>query len=127
VRSLTEGTPGTEGPPSTDNKGRYRISGLSADRYFVAAECDESLPVQRPLSKDWAAPRESWLPVFYPDSPDRSGAIFAGKDVGNRDWRFGISRDFEAKPNNGCVECGIQICLKAHRLSTIGGLLYGYL
>jgi hypothetical protein len=58
----------------TDDQGHYRISGLQAGRYFVTTVCNESLPVRTSLSKDWAEPRESWEPVFYPDSSGRFGA-----------------------------------------------------
>lgn len=58
----------------TDDKGEYRIDDLPAGRYFVLANCPESIPVQRPLSKDWNEPQESWLPVFFPDGQERSGA-----------------------------------------------------
>lgn len=75
---------------TTDDRGRYRILGLSADRYFVAVECNESLPVRRPLSQDWAEPRESWLPVFYPDSPERSAAaalrLMPGAEISGIDF-----------------------------------------
>ncbi|MGC9999781.1 MAG: carboxypeptidase-like regulatory domain-containing protein [Bryobacteraceae bacterium] len=79
----------------TDDQGEFRLAGLTADRYLVHAQCQESLPVERLLGPSGSRPeepRESWLPVFYPDSPAASGAtvlsVMPGTELQNIEFRL---------------------------------------
>lgn len=79
----------------TDDKGEFRLDAMPADRYLLHAQCQESLPVERLLgpSASWPEePRESWLPVFYPDSPSATGAtvlsIMPGTELQNIEFKL---------------------------------------
>ena len=79
----------------TDDKGEFRIAGLTADRYLIHAQCQESLPVERLLGPSGSRPeepRESWLPVFYPNSPAASGAtvlsVMPGTELQNIEFKL---------------------------------------
>ena len=79
----------------TDDQGEFRIAGLTADRYLIHAQCQEPLPVERQLSSSGSRPeepRESWLPVFYPDSPAASGAtllsVMPGIELSNIEFKL---------------------------------------
>ncbi|MGD0578292.1 MAG: carboxypeptidase-like regulatory domain-containing protein [Bryobacteraceae bacterium] len=79
----------------TDDQGEFRIAGLTPDRYLLYAQCQESLPVERPLAPADSRseePAESWLPVFYPDSPAAAGAtmlsVLPGTDLQNIEFKL---------------------------------------
>jgi hypothetical protein len=84
-----------QGGVHTDDQGEFRLAGLTADRYLVHAQCQEPLPVERllgPSGSRLQEPRESWLPVFYPDSPAASGAtvlsVMPGTELQNIEFRL---------------------------------------
>ncbi len=83
------------GGVQTDDQGEFRISGMTADRYLIHAHCRESLPVERllgPTDSRPEEPRESWLPVFYPNSPSAAGAtvlsVTPGTELRNIEFRL---------------------------------------
>ena len=83
------------GGAQTDDQGEYRLTGLTPDRYLVHAQCTDSLPVERllaPASSQPEEPAESWLPVFYPNSPAAAGAtmlsVLPGTDLPNVDFKM---------------------------------------
>ena len=84
-----------QGGVQTNDQGEFRLPVLTADRYLVHAQCQESLPVERllgPSGSRLEEPRESWLPVFYPDSPAASGAtvlsVMPGTELQNIEFRL---------------------------------------
>ena len=68
----------TESTAYTNDLGEYRWPGLAPGKYYIYAENVESLP---PAS----APKEAYVPAYYPDATDTTGAvpldIAAGADV----------------------------------------------
>jgi carboxypeptidase family protein len=65
-------------PASTNDIGEYRLAGLAPGRYYIYAEYSGPLP-------PGSAPREEYVPVYYPGSTDVAGAapleVAAGSQV----------------------------------------------
>ncbi len=79
----------------TDDQGEFHLAHLSADRYVLHAQCPESLPVERllgPYDSRHEEPRESWLPVFYPNSTTVAGAtmlsVAPGAELQNIEFKL---------------------------------------
>jgi hypothetical protein len=93
--NANQGTYVQKNGTSTNDKGEYKFDALTADRYLVYVRCQQSLPVERPLSvwrPEMNEPAESWLPVFYPDSPVLEGAqwltVLPGTDLSGIDFHL---------------------------------------
>ncbi len=103
------------GSASTNDKGEYKLDLLTADRYVVYARCQEWLPVERPLAvwrPELIEPRESWLPVFYPDSPSPEGAqwvtVLPGSELAGIDFHLRATSVTTVSGTIGGIPAGIQ-------------------
>jgi hypothetical protein len=65
-RVLPESYPGE---PTTDDRGRYRISDLTPGRYLLAASAAGD------VSSGGAPQNAGYAPIYYPNSPDLSAAV----------------------------------------------------
>ncbi len=79
----------------TDAHGAYRLKNLSADHYFISADCHKLLPGEHldrgSTSTDWRR-RVSWLSVLYPGTRDLQDAtaitVFPGAKISGVDFHL---------------------------------------
>jgi hypothetical protein len=80
---------------SSDDRGEYRIYGLTQGHYYVSVQCNATVPVAHPFVRrgsDVDVPQQRYATEFYPDSPDFSSAarmlVAAGADVRGIDFHL---------------------------------------
>ena len=79
----------------SDNRGEYRISGLSKGHYYVSVQCNGTLPVAHGFVRrgsDADIPKQRYATEFYPDTPDLPSAarvmVAAGTDLREIDFHL---------------------------------------
>jgi hypothetical protein len=63
---------------TTNARGVFHIDSVAPDRYVAFARCNAILPTEHLLDvvpRSGFEARSSWMPVYYPDSHNRSGAL----------------------------------------------------
>ena len=93
------GGPQPFGAGSTNDRGEYRLSNISAGRYILEAQCSEMIPVERPFGRrDEQTPPRSpaiWAPVFYPAAatPDDATVtvVLPGSEISGIDFQMHVA------------------------------------
>ena len=83
------------GAANTDDRGEYRITDLSAGKYYILVRCPRELPLPHafvPRGPGLDLPSQAYAPVFYPGTTELPGAArvtaAAGTDVSGIDFRM---------------------------------------
>jgi hypothetical protein len=83
------------GAANTDDRGEYRITDLSAGKYFVLVRCQREIPLPHafvPRGPGLDLPTQAYAPEFYPGTTELPGAVrvtaAAGTDVSGIDFRM---------------------------------------
>jgi hypothetical protein len=79
----------------SDEKGEYRISNLPRGKYYIEAQCGQSVPLPHAFVRRTAlmdVPTLTYAPLFYPGAPDPASAakvqVSPGADVSGIDFRM---------------------------------------
>jgi hypothetical protein len=93
------------GGTQSDDNGEYRISNLPAGKYYLMANCPQSIPMPHAFIRRGAAanlPMLVYAPLFYPGTADPSGAARVEAQAGG--LLAGI--DFRMMPATGVTVRG---------------------
>jgi len=83
---------------SADDRGHYRLYGLSKGHYYFFTQCQREIPAPHPFVRrgsDTDLPKQVYAPAFYPGSPNVSGAarvlLNAGADLRGFDFQMHVT------------------------------------
>jgi len=103
----------------SDDKGEYRLSNLPRGKYYIEAQCNQSVPLPHAFVRRTSlmdVPTLTYAPLFYPGAADPEGAakvnVSPGADVSGIDFRIVPARGITIRGHVGpTADRNVQVML----------------
>jgi len=103
----------------SDDKGEYRLSSLPRGKYYIEAQCNQSVPLPHAFVRRTSlmdVPTLTYAPLFYPGAADPEGAakvnVAPGAEVSGIDFRMAPARGITVRGHVGsAADRNVQVML----------------
>jgi hypothetical protein len=103
----------------SDDKGEYRLSNLPRGKYYLEAQCSQSVPLPHAFVRRTSlmdVPTLTYAPLFYPGAADPEGAakvnVSPGADLSGIDFRMAPARGISIRGHVGAAaDRNVQLML----------------